>query len=525
VAPPQAACVHSVQDRIEPEVAASRLAAIVDSSDDAIIGKSLDGVIESWNRGAEQIYGYSAKEAIGQPVSLLIPPDHFDEVPGLLEQVRRGEKVDHYESVRVRNDGTVVDVSLTISPIKNEAGDIIGASTIARDITQRKQWDEPRFRALLEAAPIGAHRFIYEKDAIVIVDSRGRITLVNAQTEDLFGWAREELNGKPVEMLVPRFEGVHVANRQGTDPHTRPMGAGLELFGLRKGGSEFPVEISLSPFDTEEGVLVSAAIRDVTARVRAEDKLKRLAARLSESNRELEDFASIASHDLQEPLRKILAFGDRLKEREGERVTDQGRDDLDRIEGAVHRMKVVLDDLLAYSRVTRKAKPFTSCDLGRAVQEVLSDLEPSIQQARAHVEIGDLPTIEADPPQIRRLLQNLVSNSLKFARADEPPVVRIYDRILKRDGKHSPQDPAGCCQILVEDNGIGFEEKYADRIFTIFQRLHGRGDYEGAGMGLAICKKIANFHSGDITAKSSPGEGSTFIVTVPVRQTRERRTE
>jgi two-component system, LuxR family, sensor kinase FixL len=514
----RAASVHRVQDKTEREAAASRLTAIVDSSDDAILSKSLDGTIESWNRGAEEIYGYCAKEAIGQPVSLLIPPDHFDEVPGLLEQVGRGEKVAHYEAVRVRSDGTIIDVSLTISPIKNEAGDIIGASEIAHDITQRKQWDEPRFRALLESAP----------DAIVIVDSRGRISLVNAQTEDLFGWAREELNGKPIEILVPgRFKGVHVANRQGyfSDPHTRPMGAGLGLFGVRKDGSEFPVEISLSPLETEEGVLVSAAIRDVTERVRDEDKLKRLAARLTESNRELEDFASIASHDLQEPLRKIQAFGDLLKEREGERVTDQGRDYLERIDSAVHRMQVLIDNLLAYSRVTREAKPFTSCDLGWAAQEVLSDLELSIQQAGARVEVGDLPTIEADPPQIRRLFQNLVSNSLKFARADEPPVVRIYEGILNRDGNHSPHNHAGHCEIFVEDNGIGFEEKYGDRIFTIFRRLHGRGDYEGAGMGLAICKKIANRHGGDITARSSPGEGSTFIVTLPMRQTTERLTE
>src|SRR6266542_4101853 len=245
-----------------------RLAAIVESSDDAIIGKTLDGVVTSWNAAAERLYGYSAAEMIGLPVSLLAPPERPDEVPAILERIRRGERVDHYESVRIAKGGRRMAVSLTVSPIRDRGGAIVGASVIARDVTDRKRV-EALFRGLLESAP----------DAIVGVSSDGRIALVNAQAERLFGYSRGELEGQPVELLVPeRVRGVHPGHRGGyfANPEARPMGAGQELAGRRKDGSEFPAEISLSAIETEEGTLVSAAIRDVTDRKRAEAKFRGL---------------------------------------------------------------------------------------------------------------------------------------------------------------------------------------------------------------------------------------------------------
>ncbi|HAA27757.1 MAG TPA: histidine kinase [Cyanobacteria bacterium UBA8553] len=241
---------------------------------------------------------------------------------------------------------------------------------------------------------------------------------------------------------------------------------------------------------------------------------------LARSNAELQQFASIASHDLQEPLRKIQAFSNRLKDKYSEVLTEQGRDYLERMHNAALRMQNLINDLLTLSRVTTKAQPFVPVNLAQVTQEVLSDLEVCIQQNRGHVDVGELPTIDADPIQMRQLLQNLISNALKFHRKEEPHVVKIYSQRMERqDNLPTGGSPVGeYCQIIVEDNGIGFDEKYLDRIFNVFQRLHSRSEYEGTGMGLAICRKIAERHGGSITAESTLGQGAKFIVTLPIQQ-------
>jgi signal transduction histidine kinase len=240
------------------------------------------------------------------------------------------------------------------------------------------------------------------------------------------------------------------------------------------------------------------------------DGLMEATARLERSNRELQDFASIAAHDLQEPLRKVQAFGDRLKAKCADALGDQGRDYLERMQDAAARMQTLINDLLTYSRVTTKAQPFVQVDLAQVAREVVSDLEISIEQLGGRVEVGDLPTIEADSTQMRQLLQNLIGNGLKFHKADVAPVVKVQAR-------HAPTSGESC-QITVEDNGIGFDEKYLDQIFTIFHRLHSREEYPGNGVGLAVCRKIVERHGGSIIARSVPGEGSTFIVTLPVKR-------
>ncbi|MGB7377819.1 MAG: PAS domain-containing protein [Rivularia sp. (in: cyanobacteria)] len=230
---------------------------------------------------------------------------------------------------------------------------------------------------------------------------------------------------------------------------------------------------------------------------------------LTRSNEELQQFAFIASHDLQEPLRKITAFGDRLKVTCQDALTDKGHDYLQRMQNAAERMQVLIEDLLTLSRITTRAQPFVEVNIARVTQEVLSDLEIRIAQTQARIEIGELPTIKADPLQMRQLLQNLISNALKFHPEKEPPIVKIYSQKFTNQQLKSEY-----CEIIVEDNGIGFEEKYLDRIFNVFQRLHGRTEYEGTGMGLAICRKIVERHQGSITAKSEPGKGASFIVTI-----------
>jgi len=234
---------------------------------------------------------------------------------------------------------------------------------------------------------------------------------------------------------------------------------------------------------------------------------------LARSNQELQQFAFVASHDLQEPLRKIKTFGDRLKVTYGDILTEQGRDYLERMQNAANRMQTLIEGLLTLSRVTTRAQPFVSVNLAKIAEEVLSDLEIYVQQTKATVEIGELPTIKADPVQMRQLLQNLIGNALKFHRPDVPPAIKIYGSILDTQA-NSVSYSSDLCEIVVEDNGIGFEEKYLDRIFNVFQRLHTNTEYEGTGIGLAICRKIIERHHGAIAAQSIPGKGSKFFVTL-----------
>jgi two-component system CheB/CheR fusion protein len=270
-------------------------------------------------------------------------------------------------------------------------------------------------------------------------------------------------------------------------------------------------------------VRLLGSMMDITERKQVEQRLAVYAAKLERSNRELQDFASVASHDLQEPLRKIQAFGDRLKATWGESLGDVGGDYLRRMQSAAGRMQTLINDLLMFSRVESKAQPFVRVDLASVAREVVADLEIQIERAGAVVEVGHLPAIEADPLQMRQLLQNLIGNSLKYRRPGTKPVVKV--RGVTSDGGHDLAEgrthPAGhLCRVSVEDNGIGFDEKYLDRVFTVFQRLHGRTEYEGTGIGLAVCRKIAERHGGSITARSAPLKGATFIVTLPVRQSK-----
>ena len=249
---------------------------------------------------------------------------------------------------------------------------------------------------------------------------------------------------------------------------------------------------------------------------------------LARSNKELEEFAYIASHDLQEPLRKVKTFGGRLIQKYGEVLGDQGQDYLRRMESATNRMQTLITDLLTYSRVTSKAKPFVSVDLNEIVGDVLSDLEIKIKEVNAQIHVDHLPAIEGDPVQMRQLFQNLIGNALKFSKPEVPPVIEIRNVLGSFQGKDPGEESLineYIHVIKVADNGIGFEEKYKERIFSVFQRLHGRNEYEGTGIGLAVCRKLVERHGGDIKAKSIPGKGSTFIVRLPIVQPKEEKKE
>jgi PAS domain S-box-containing protein len=253
----------------------------------------------------------------------------------------------------------------------------------------------------------------------------------------------------------------------------------------------------------------TAIITEITDLKNTQLRLEQSLRKLEQSNRELESFASVASHDLQEPLRKIQSFGERLKSSAEGVLSPEARDYLERMQSAATRMRRLIDDLLTFSRVSSQAKPFTSVNLSQIAQEVLGDLEVAIEQAGAAVTVGPLPTLKGDATQMRQLLQNLLSNALKFRQEGVAPRISVTATV---------DTAARRCELKVADNGIGFDEKYLDRLFNLFQRLHGQGKYAGTGIGLAICRKIVDRHGGSITARSAPGQGATFLITLPLEQ-------
>ncbi len=359
-------------------------------------------------------------------------------------------------------------------------------------------------------------------------DLQDRATFVNPAAAKITGWRIDELLGKSeTDIFFPNTQkGAKPAPNLLQDENGNLL---PEQIFHRQDGSSFPVEYVRTPIK-ENGKVVGTVVmfKDITERKLAEDKLGQKAAELARSNGELEQFAFVASHDLQEPLRKIQAFGDRLKIKCEAVKLEEGRDYLERMQNAAARMQTLINDLLTFSRVIRSSQPFVPVDLDIVTREVLGDLEHRIERSKADVQVSKLPTIDADPLQMRQLLQNLIGNALKFQPAGAAPVVKIDAKIVNRSEIREdtvfPNSPLNTspddkfCLLTIQDNGIGFEEQYLEKIFAVFQRLHGRSEYEGTGVGLAVCRRITDRHGGIITAQSKPGEGATFVVILPVEQ-------
>ena len=383
-----------------------------------------------------------------------------------------------------------------------------GLESESADKFRTNEKEDENFGARTTEQELNSIRYALDESAIVaITDRAGNITHVNKKFCEISKFPREELLGNNHRIINSAHHPKEFFSDMWKAISSGKSWEG-EIKNRAKDGTHYWVYTTIVPFLDDRGRPYQyVAIRyEITQRKLAEEQLGVYAKRLEASNRELQDFASVAAHDLQEPLRKIQAFSDRLNLKYREALQGDGMDYLQRMQGSAKRMQILIDDLLTYSRVTSAAKPFLPTDLNQVVKDVLSDLEIRIEQSKARIDIEDLPTVDADALQMRQLLQNTIANALKFHRPDLPPAVKVAANII-RDR----------CELSISDNGIGFDQKYSDKIFTIFQRLHGRNEYEGTGVGLAVCRRIAERHGGGIVAKSAPGEGATFIITLPIR--------
>ena len=369
---------------------------------------------------------------------------------------------------------------------------------------------EQRFKQFLDSAP----------DAMIIVNSKGEINLSNLQMEKLFGYTKDELSTMKVEQLIPdRFANVHKTHRQKytSDPIARSMGVGMELIGLRNGGEEFPVEISLSPIHIDDETLVSAAIRDITSNKLAEQRiidlnnnLERRAEEVIRSNKELEAFSYSVSHDLRAPLRAIAGFGGKLLRKHSDKLDEEGKRVVNVMIKNTHKMGNLIDDILMYSRISRAGITFSELNTRDITQDVFQSLRESEPERSIVFKVADLPNIYGDRTTIRQVLTNLVSNSLKYTRTRKQTIIEVG----------SQKDKNGII-IFIRDNGVGFDTRHRDKLFGVFQRLHGDDEFEGNGVGLAIVQRIIERHDGRVWAESELDIGSTFYFQIPEKKKSE----
>ncbi len=502
---------QDVSERKRIEAGAAQLAAIVAYSSDAIISKDLDGTILTWNAAAGRLFGYAAEAVIGQNIALLIPEDCKAGEIAILEKVRKGEGVQHYESIRLKKDGTPLAVSLTISPVKDAAGNIVGTSKIIRDISEHKRAEEA-----LRASSAYARSLIEASlDPLVTISAEGKITDVNEASVQATGVPRQEIIGTGFSDYFTEPEKAREGYRQ---VFSKGFVRDYPLAIRHRSGSITDVFYNASVFRDEQGQVlgVFAAARDITERNRAREEILKLNAELEQrvhdrtaqleaANRELEAFCYSVSHELRAPLRHIGGFADLLAKSAGPGLQDKSRHYLEEILDSTKQMGCLIDDLLLFSRMGRAEMRLQPVDLKQLVEEAKKQLEPENKGRDIRWKQSALLEVQGDGALLRQVMLNLLSNALKYTRPRQPAEIEIGC-----DGS-SPQETV----VFVRDNGVGFDMEYAHKLFGIFQRLHSDEEFEGTGIGLASVRRIIARHGGRTWAEGKVNAGATFYFSLP----------
>jgi PAS domain S-box-containing protein len=478
---------------------------LLEAAPDAMVVVNQGGEIVLLNLQAEKQFGYHRDELLGQKVKNIIPAGFAERLiadgtrtasEALTQQIGMG-----LELSGRRKDGTEFPIEIMLSPLQSSEGILVTAAI--RNISERKAAErhlaemEGRYRGLLEAAP----------DAMVVVNQGGEIVLLNLQAEKQFGYHRDELVGQKVKNIIPDGFAERIiadGTRTADEALRQQIGMGLELSGRRKDGTGFPIEIMLSPLENAKGVLITAAIRDITERKRSEEHLVKTAEELKRSNDQLQQFGYVVSHDLQEPLRMVASYTQLLARRYKGRLDSDADDFIDFAVDGCGRMKRLIQDLLAYSSSETSEMMLSDVSCENALSEALTDLQMAIEESGAVVTRDPLPTLMTNRTQMVQIFCNLVGNAIKYRSAAIP---QVHVSAAKNEGNE--------WVFSVRDNGLGIDPQYFEQIFILFQRLHGQQELKGTGIGLAICKKTVERLGGRIWVESEPEKGSTFYFALP----------
>jgi PAS domain S-box-containing protein len=505
--------LRDITERKQAEVTSHLLAAIVESFDDAIISKDLQGVISSWNKGAERLFGYTAEEAIGHSVTMLIPPERFDEEPSILERIRSGREVDHYETVRRRKDGSLIDVSLKVSPIKNEYGQLIGASKIARDITQTKRaQEEIRFQASLLSAV---------EQAVIATDLEGTIIFWNSFAEDLYGWAAAEAIGSNIIALTPAIDSEKRAREIFSLLKSGQSWSG-ELLLQKRDGSTFPAMITDSPIVDEKGALIGVVgvSIDITHLKRVEDERARLLEReqearteAEEANRLKDEFLAMLSHELRNPLNVVIGYSEILRRTEDSQNPRFVRKAAEVIRRNALAQSQLVSDLLDLSRLqmAKLALNRQPVSLTTVIADAIETVKAEAERKSISLDLSiakDVLIVDGDPIRLGQIAWNLLNNAVKFT----PPGGRVTISLCEEG------DDA---RLLIEDTGQGIATEFLPHVFEIFRQADASNERRqgGLGIGLALVKQLAELHRGRVIAESQGvGRGARFIVWIPLHK-------